>query len=74
MRRNGVHSLSVDCLKCHHEATINVDDQPGYLAVPSFHRRFRCSQCGSKETQVMPHGIRGREQSRTLVRRSHLAG
>ena len=36
MRRNGVRSLWASCLDCHHHATVNVDDQPGHLAVPSF--------------------------------------
>jgi hypothetical protein len=54
MRSLGVRALSVTCLKCHHEADVNVDDQPGYRAVPAFHGQFKCIQCGSKETQVMP--------------------
>ena len=54
MRQNGVRSLSVDCLDCHNGATVNVDDQPGHLAVPSFARRMNCSKCGSKNVRVMP--------------------
>lgn len=29
MRQNGVHSLWVDCLKCHYEATVSVADRQG---------------------------------------------
>ena len=36
MRRNGARSLWASCLDCHHHATVNVDDQPSHLAVPSF--------------------------------------
>ena len=54
MRENGVRSLSVDCLDCHHEASVMFDDQPGHLAVPSFAGRMKCSKCGSKHMTVMP--------------------
>src|SRR5947209_15430703 len=54
MRANGVRSLSVGCLDCHHQAVVNVDHLPGHLAVPSFSRRMVCSKCGSKRVQVMP--------------------
>jgi hypothetical protein len=54
MRQNGVRSLSVDCNDCHHEAVVNVDDQPGHLSVPSFAGRMKCSKCGSKRVSVMP--------------------
>jgi len=45
MRRNGVRSLWAGCLDCHHHATINVDDQPGHLAVPSFAKRSALTCC-----------------------------
>jgi hypothetical protein len=32
LRKNGVRSLSVGCLDCHHSAEINVDDQPEHPA------------------------------------------
>jgi len=54
MRDNGVRSLSVGCLDCHHQADMNVDHLPGHLAVPSFARRMKCSQCGSKRVDVRP--------------------
>ena len=52
MRRNGVRSLYVWCLDCGHEATVNVDDQPGHLAVPSFAAKMKCSQCGGRRVSV----------------------
>jgi hypothetical protein len=54
MRANGVRSLSVDCLDCHHRGQVNVDDQPAHLAVPSFARRMKCGECGSRRVHVMP--------------------
>ena len=54
MRQNGVRALLVWCLACRHEATVNVDDQPSHLAVPSFKARFRCSQCNGKCIEVRP--------------------
>jgi hypothetical protein len=40
-----VRSLLASCLDCYHEATINVDQQPGHLAVPSFAGRMKCTKC-----------------------------
>jgi hypothetical protein len=54
MRTNGVRSLSVYRLACHHDADVNVDSQPGHLTVPSFAGRMKCSACGSKRVTVMP--------------------
>jgi len=54
MRQNGVRSLGVRCLDCHHAATLNVDDQPGHLTVKSFERRMRCGHCGSRSVDVRP--------------------
>ena len=54
MRRNGVRSLLVYCLDCDHDATVNVDNQPGHLFVPSFAARMKCSECGGKRVTVMP--------------------
>ena len=47
MRDNGVRSLAVFCLDCHHRATVNVDDYPGHLAVKSFEARMAC-KCGGR--------------------------
>jgi hypothetical protein len=54
MRMNGVRSLSVSCLDCHRSATVNVDDRPGHLAVPSFSKRLRRTQCQNRRVHVMP--------------------
>jgi hypothetical protein len=54
MRRNGVRSLWASCLDCHHHATVNVDDQPDHLAVPSFAKRMKCSKCEGQRVHVMP--------------------
>jgi hypothetical protein len=35
MRQNGVRALLVSCLDCLLDATVNVDNQPGHLAVKS---------------------------------------
>lgn len=55
MRKNGAHALRVDCLDCYRWSSVNVDDQPGHLAVPSFAGHMKCSACGSKRTAVRPH-------------------
>jgi hypothetical protein len=54
MRANGVRSLWASCLDCHHHATINVDNQPGHLSVPSFAARMKCVRCNSRRVRVMP--------------------
>src|SRR5689334_17649187 len=54
MRKNGVRSIWASCIDCHHHATINVDDQPDHLAVPSFAQRMVCNQCGGRRVHVMP--------------------
>jgi hypothetical protein len=54
MRLNGVRSLYVWCLDCGHDATLNVDDQPGHVAVPSFAARMKCSKCGGRSVSVRP--------------------
>jgi hypothetical protein len=53
MRANGVHSIYVWCLDCGHNATVNVDDQPGHLTVPSFAQRMKC-KCRSRNVSVRP--------------------
>ena len=54
MRRLGVRWLAVTCLACHHEADVNMDNQPAQLAVPPFAERMACKRCGSKSVHVMP--------------------
>jgi len=69
MRSNGVRALSVDCLDCTHSGVVNVDDQPGHVAVPSFAKRMRCTICGSKRVHFSRSSARRLSRSRT---RSHL--
>jgi Zn finger protein HypA/HybF involved in hydrogenase expression len=54
MRQYGVRAIGAWCLDCDHKATVNVDGQPGHLAVKSFERRMKCSQCGSRRVDVRP--------------------
>ena len=54
MRENGVRSLALFCLDCTHRAELNVDDQPGDLAVKSFEPRMMCGKCGSRRIDVRP--------------------
>lgn len=54
MRKNGVRSLRVDCLDCHRHASVNVDSYAGDVPVPSFAKRMRCSQCGSRNVTARP--------------------
>ena len=54
MRENGVRALLASCLDCTHRAEINVDDQPGHLAVKSFEPRTVCGKCGSRRIDVRP--------------------
>jgi hypothetical protein len=54
MRQNGVRALLVSCLDCLHDATVNVDNQPGHLAVKSFEARMVCGTCGSRRIHVRP--------------------
>jgi len=42
-------------LDCDHRATINVDNQPGHLAVKSFEARMRCAKCGGRKIDVRPN-------------------
>jgi hypothetical protein len=58
MRQNGVRSLSVGCLDCHHQAIVNVDSYPGHLAVPSFARRMKCSSSKQGSTSLAEPAIR----------------
>jgi len=54
MRENGVRALSIACLDCSYAADVNVDSYPGHLAVQSFARRMKCSECGSRNISLMP--------------------
>ena len=52
MRANGVRSLDVSCLTCHHETVINADKWPGQMRVPSFGSRMVCTKCGTVGADV----------------------
>jgi hypothetical protein len=46
MRANGVRSLSVYCLVCHHQAVLSADAWPDDLPLPWFDPRMVCTSCG----------------------------
>ena len=54
MRENGVRSVAVYCLDCHHRADVNVDSYPAHLPVKSFEGRMVCGGCGGKRVHVRP--------------------
>jgi hypothetical protein len=62
MRKNGVHSLSVTCELCHHEAVMNADAFGDAIPVPAFGPRMICSSCGIVGADVRPNWIERREQ------------
>ena len=55
MRLLGVHRLLVSCLRCRHEALIDVSNDSADTAVPSFIPRMKCTQCGGKRVDVRPN-------------------
>ena len=57
MRKNGVRSLAVRCVNCHHEAALDVDDHDGAVPVPSFGPRMVCTCCGIIGVDVRPNWI-----------------
>ena len=46
MRANGVRSLCVSCLLCHHQAVLAVDTWPDHVSVQSFGPRMGCTGHG----------------------------
>lgn len=54
MRSLGARSVLASCEKCHHEATMPVDELPGELPVPDVALRLRCSRCGAKAIKTVP--------------------
>jgi hypothetical protein len=54
MRENGVRSIHVACLDCHHDAEMNMDPYPGRVFVQSFAERMKCAKCGGRNVTVMP--------------------
>jgi hypothetical protein len=55
MRLLGVYRLLVSCLRCRHEALIDVSNDSADTAVPSFIPRMKCTQCGGKRVDVRPN-------------------
>jgi hypothetical protein len=53
MRENGVRSLAVYCLLCHHPA--GVDQWPDHVTVPSFGPRTVCTSCGMIGADARPN-------------------
>jgi hypothetical protein len=54
MRENGVRSLTVCCLLCHHRAVLAVDAWPDHVTVPSFGPRMVCASCGTIGADARP--------------------
>ena len=55
MRANGVRSLTVSCLICHHRAVLAVDTWPDHVPVPSFGPRMVCTSCGIIGADARPN-------------------
>jgi hypothetical protein len=55
MRQLGVHRLLVSCVRCRHEALVDVSNDSADMTVPSFIPRMKCSQCGGKRVDVRPN-------------------
>jgi hypothetical protein len=55
MRANGVRSLFVYCIRCHHEAIVSVDSYGAAVTVPSFAPRMRCTRCDQLGAEVRPN-------------------
>jgi hypothetical protein len=54
MRENGVRSLAVYCLQCHHRAVLAVDAWPDHVTVPSFGPCMVCTSCGTIGADARP--------------------
>lgn len=57
MRQNGVRSLSVSCLSCHHDSIVNMDRWPDDVPVPSFGPKMVCSKCGMVGADARPNWL-----------------
>jgi hypothetical protein len=55
MRANGVHSLAVTCVLCHHRAALSVDPWPDHATVRSFGPRMVCTGCGIIGADARPN-------------------
>jgi hypothetical protein len=55
MRELGVQRLLVSCLRCQHEALLDVSSDWADMTVPSFIPRMKCTKCGGKRVDVRPN-------------------
>jgi transposase-like protein len=55
MRELGVLRLLVSCLRCQHEALVDVSNDSADKTVPSFIPRMKCTRCGGKRVDVRPN-------------------
>ena len=55
MRSLGVQRLLVSCLRCHHEALLDVSSDGADTTVPSLIPRMKCTKCGGKRVDVRPN-------------------
>jgi hypothetical protein len=62
MRENGVHSLSVTCELCHHEALMNVDAFGDATPVPASGPRMVCTSCRIVGADARPNWKERSEQ------------
>jgi hypothetical protein len=55
MRQNGVRSLSVRCIICHHEAVLDVEAWSDHVPVPTFGPPMVCTSCGIIGADAKPN-------------------
>jgi hypothetical protein len=53
MRSLGVTKVDVYC-GCGHQASVDVSNLPGDLAVPEIKHRLRCAKCGKRPNETRP--------------------
>jgi hypothetical protein len=63
MRSLGVTKVDVYCA-CGHQASVDVSDLPGDLAVRDVRFRLRCSKCGNRPTETRPDWSRYKARGR----------
>jgi hypothetical protein len=55
MRENGVRSLAIYCLQCHHRSVLAVDKWPDSATVPSFGPGMVWTSCGTIGADARPN-------------------